>query len=441
MLLAAARERGLSEIRFQHELRTFTQDTDGVTATILNRADGEELQVRAAYLLGADGPQSRVRELLRIPMHGQTGLSHYVMILFRADLTPWVADRPPSIVFIAGPDGPGPLLTLNGTDRWAFMALYDPAQGQRAEDFSPDRCTALVRSIVGVSDLPVEILATSPWTASAILADGYQEGRVVLAGDAAHETTPSGGFGMNTGIQDVHNLAWKLAAVLAGQADRSLLDTYEVERRPVGQAVVEQSLRNLAAVERGGGTTAAVPAAGGAGTSGMASPGNSTRGPQLLSEWGLIFGATYASAAVISDGTAPPTVADPVTEYVPTARPGHRAPHIWLERGGERISTLDLFGTTFVLLAGALGGVWCQAAAELSQKQHIPLPAYRVGPDGDLVDRGAAWAKAYGVEEEGAVLVRPDGYVGWRSRAGVTDPQAQLHEVLTRVLGHGERTQ
>jgi putative polyketide hydroxylase len=403
----------MTQVRFQHELTSFVADAAGVSARIVDRATGNERHVRAAYLLGADGARSRVRQELGIQMLGSTGISHNVFIHFRAELAPWFAERPPYLVFIAGPQGPGPLLTVNGADEWLYGAHYDPGRGQSAEDFTPERSLALVRDVVGVDELPMEFLGLTSWTSSAVVAERYAAGRVFLAGDAAHETTAAGGFGMNTGIQDVHNLAWKLAAVLQGWAEPRLLDTYDAERRPVGQAVVTQSLRNRAIADRSGQTA-----------------GRKAGDGQLLSEWGLILGSSYASGVVAPDGTDPPAVAETVTDYVPTARPGHRAPHMWLERRGQRLSTLDLFEGTFVLLSGPDGHAWRAAATEVSAARGVPITSYGVGADGEVQDPAGSWQACYGIESTGAVLVRPDGYVAWRCRTGMSEPAAELARVF-----------
>ena len=235
--------------------------------------------------------------------------------------------------------------------------------------------------------------------------------------------TPAGGFGMNTGMQDAHNLAWKLAAVLGGWAGPALLETYECEREPVDRWITEQTLHNLAALRRVG-----------TGSTGEDTSMHEGR-QEFFNEQGLIFGAAYESAAVLPDDTPPPEVTNPVTDYVPTAHPGCRAPHVWLERAGQRLSALDLFGTEFVLLVAQAGRAWCQAATEVAQTRHVLFQAFAIGPEGDLADSGGSWATTYGVEQDGAVLVRPDGHVAWRSRSSVTHPAQALQGVLAWVLG------
>jgi putative polyketide hydroxylase len=423
ILLTCARQFNLGEVRFGTELTTFVQDGSGVSATILDRVHGEETQVRAQYLIGADGAHSRVREVLGILMVGPTGLGHTMNILFRADLTRWVAGRSINLCMIQHPDAPGVLLAVNGVDRWYFQAFYSPAAGQRAEDFTPERCAALVRTAVGVPDLPVEVLRAAPWSPAARVAARFREGRVFLAGDSAHEMTPAGGFGMNTGIQDAHNLSWKLAAVLGKWAGPALLETYERERKPVDRWITEQTLHSLASLRSVGSVAAEEDTSMHEGRQ------------EFFHEQGMVFGAAYESTAVVPDGTARPVVANPVTEYVQAARPGSRAPHVWLERAGQRLSTLDLFGTEFVLLAGQSGAAWCQAAAEIAHARRIPLHAFIVGPARGLVDPDGSWATTYGVEQDGTVLVRPDGHVAWRSRSRVINPTQILQGVQALVLG------
>jgi FAD binding domain-containing protein/aromatic ring hydroxylase-like protein len=242
-----------------------------------------------------------------------------------------------------------------------------------------------------------------------------------LAGDAAHEMPPTGGFGMNTGVQDVQNLVWKLAAVLRGQAGEPLLDTYHAERQPLGVMTTEASLQNSLSMGR----TAR-------------QDGAKLPRSEFLNEQGLIFGASYQSAAVIPDGSPAPQIADAVTQYVPSARPGSRAPHVWLARNGERLSTIELFGRGFVLLAGPAGAAWREAAVRLESPTRPALAAHLIGPDCNLADPDARWQEAYGIEPGGAVLVRPDGYVGWRSRGDADNPRRVLAAALDSILGRGD---
>jgi 2-polyprenyl-6-methoxyphenol hydroxylase-like FAD-dependent oxidoreductase len=408
----------LAELRFNTEMTAVHQDSDGVAATLTDRVSGAEHEVRAQYLIAADGAQSRVRRMVASRMIGEEGVYDSVNILFNADLRQWVEDRPAAFYFVEQPDLRATFLTINAHDRWSFLIHSLKQYGYAPGDFTPERCIALIRQGVGKPDLPVKILGVSAWEASAIVADRYRDGRLFLAGDAAHEMPPTGGFGLNTGVQDVHNLVWKLAAVLKGQAAASLLDTYHPERQPLGLTITRNSLENSLSM-------------------GRTARQDSAKLPrsEFLNEQGLIFGAAYESAAVIPDGSALPAVDDPVTQYAPSARPSCRAPHVWLERGGERVSTIDLFGTRFVLLIGARGDAWRDAAGRLASPSRPELVAHTIGEGCEFSDPDGAWHVAYGVEADGAVLVRPDGYVGWRARTQDGEPTGTLHAALDGILG------
>jgi hypothetical protein len=283
-------------------------------------------------------------------------------IYFRADLREIGASRPAFGYWVSPAEGTGPIAAVNLADLWLFMAPFRPEQGERAEDFSEERCVRLVRSAVGVEDLEVEVLSALPWSGADATAERFRHGHTFLAGDAAHLIPPNGGQAMNVGIQDVHNLAWKLAAVLNGWAHVGLLDTYDSERRPFALAVNGDVAQNIAA-EPGGIRV------------------------EQFSNRGRVLGVSYDSSAVIPDGTQLPAVANPVVEYVPTARPGSRAPHTWLQKGDQQISTLDLYDTHFVLLAGPAGEAYCTAGQRVADFLGIPLRCYVVGPNGPLVER------------------------------------------------------
>lgn len=432
ILLAQARRREPAEMRFDTRLLAFEQREEHVVARLLDRPSGHEWEVRAQYLVGADGAHSHVRDGLGIRMRGQEVLTNSINILFRADLSRWVADREINICFITNPQAAG-LLLYNGGDRWRFTAFYYPDKGERPEDYTAERCLQVVRAAVGVPSVPVELDGVFPWSDAALVAERFGDRRVYLAGDAEHLMPPAGGFGMSVGIQDAHNLVWKLAAVLKGWAGPALLDSYEAERAPIARAMTDQMARNATAARgrsREGADAAASPAG--------ARPALGR--PEFFREHGLVFGATYASSVIVPDGTAPTQVPNAVTDYVPDARPGSRAPHLWLERAGERISTLDLFGSAFVLLTGPRGGAWCEAAEAAARELRLPLRVYTIGATDGMRDSEGAWPQRYGIEPEGAVLVRPDGYVAWRSAAGVEAPESVLPRVVRAVSGTGSRT-
>ncbi|MGK3986046.1 FAD-dependent monooxygenase [Sorangium sp. So ce136] len=410
VLLGAARERGV-DARFFTELVGFEQDADGVTAAIVDRETGARQAVRADYLIAADGARSPIRGQLGVHQTGPGVLTHQLNLYFRADLTALVKGREFSMCLVDNPDVRGLFASINNTDLWVFHVSYHPERGERPEDFPAERCVALIRKGVGIPDLAVELKGPLPWQSTVRVAERYQHGRVFLAGDAAHVMPPWGGFGANTGIQDAHNLAWKLAAVLHGHAGPELLATYDVERRPVGRAVAE-----------------------------IAGSMNDERGlfavkPGLGMLWGmrkvfpyLTMGYGYASRAVILERG--PLPGPGTTEL--RGRPGTRAPHAWIRRGSERISTLDLFGRSYVLLTGEDGAAWVEAAQVAARQLGVRVDALRMGVD--LEDDGRRWPGAFGVKASGAVLVRPDGIVAWRASSRGAAAEATLTEALARLL-------
>jgi putative polyketide hydroxylase len=406
-----------ADIRFGTELVSFEQDDDGVTALVRTRESGQTHTVRADYLVAADGPRSPVRERLGIGQRGKGDLFHNVSITFRAkELADVVGDRRFIVCYLTNPESSGALLPVDNQEHWVFHAPWRPADGETLEDFTDERCTALIRAATGVSDLEVEVTGKAPWHAAERIADRYVHGRVFLAGDAAHEMSPTGAFGSNTGIQDAHNLAWKLAAVLEGWAGPALLDTYEAERRPVAQATAERASERSAEHQHPGYEV---------------SPGTG-RQPGMLA---VVLGYRYRSPAVCGgpvDGQAVPQ------DFRPNAEPGSRAPHMWLRREGVRLSTLDLYEPRPVLLAGPEGDGWRAAGPRAAAQAGVPLDCYRVGhgPAADVIPEApdADWAQVHGVAADGAVLVRPDGFVAWRSETSAADPDRVLTQVLETVL-------
>jgi putative polyketide hydroxylase len=420
-LLAHARELG-GELRFGTQLMSFDTDAEGVTAVVENRETGEHTTIRADYLVAADGPRSPVREQLGIGQSGPGDLFHNISITFRSRrLADVVGDRRFIVCYLTAPDADGALLPVDNRVNWVFHAPWHPENGETVEDFTDERVAAHIRRAVGDPDLDIEITGKAPWHAAQRVARSYRSGRVLLAGDSAHEMSPTGAFGSNTGIQDAHNLAWKLAAVLDGWAGDGLLDTYDAERRPVAEATSARAAARSAEHSHPG--FAPPPAAGGGG------------GPQrgILN---VALGYRYPQGAVVGADPATPVVPDALSL---TGEPGSRAPHLWLRRGDDRVSTLDLYERTLVLLSDATeASGWHEAATRLAHEMRVPLTPYRVGksPDAELLpeDDDTDWAKSHGVTRGGAVLVRPDGFVAWRAPGPAPDPAAMLRQVLTSVL-------
>jgi len=407
VLLEAAASYRACELGFGEELVGLEQDEQVVTATVVDRRSGRERAVRGSWLIAADGAQSAIRSMLGIGMPGSRDLFHRMGIYFRADLRDVGRDRPALLYLLSPPEGAGVMAAVNLADLWLYMAPFRPGDGERVEDFDDTRCVQLVRSAVGNQGLDVEVLSALPWAASAAIAEHFRKGRVFLAGDAAHLIPPTGGQAMNVGIQDVHNLAWKLAANVGGWAGPGLLDTYELERRPFAFAVMDDASRNV---------------------------GSFGQRAEQFSNRGRVLGVSYDSSAVIPDGTDLPAVANPHIDYMPTARPGSRAPHMWLRRRGERISMLDLYDTDFVLLIGSRDNALRDASRQAAEQLGMPLRCYSIGDDEDLVDESDAWPALYGVGADGAVLIRPDGHVAWRAPGEKANPGDDLVHILRRIL-------
>ncbi|GAA0676976.1 FAD-dependent monooxygenase [Kitasatospora atroaurantiaca] len=415
VLLHRARELG-GDLRFGTELVSFEQDADGVTTVLRSRESGEEQTVRADYLIAADGPRSPVRERLGIGQTGPGDLFHNVSITFRAKrLADVVGDRRFIACYLTNPQGAGALLPVDNREQWVFHAPWHPDRGETLEEFTDERCVAHIRAATGVPDLEVEITGKAPWHAAERVAERYGSGRVFLAGDSAHEMSPTGAFGSNTGIQDAHNLVWKLAAVLNGWAGPGLLDTYGQERQPVARATSARASARSAEHRHPG--YDAVPGTG--------------RQSNVLA---VALGYRYPAGAVVGPDQDGPAVPD---RFEANGEPGSRAPHLWVHRAGVRQSTLDLFEDSLVLLTGPGGGSWHAAAQRLAGRLGIPLEAYRISsdPQHELApEPGSDWAEAYGTKADGAVLVRPDGFVAWRADGAVADAEAVLGDVLRVVL-------
>ncbi len=348
ILRARAEERG-ARLCYGTECTDLVQDTDGVTAVLTDPGDGSRSTVRAQYVIAADGNRSPVRERLGVGMHGPGTLSNSITIYFRseADLEPLLRDRNQGVHYVTNPLMRG-FFRLNRSGNAGFLAVNligdiarpeivaaypDAPWANVAEGITEQRAMELLRGAIGVPGIPVVIEHIATWHAVAEGADRYQIGRVFLVGDAAHVVPPNGGYGGNTGIQDAHNLAWKLALVLAGTAGPALLQTYDAERRPVGDLTVEQAYARY--------VTRVAPY--------LSTP----EVKPLVDDFSMEIGYCYDSPAMIlGAGESSPLHEHPAASR---GRPGSRAPHAWLDRAGTRLSTLDLFGKSFVLLAGTAG--------------------------------------------------------------------------------------
>ncbi|MBA4489810.1 FAD-dependent monooxygenase [Paracoccus sp. S1E-3] len=456
LLLEAAASKG-GKIRFNTEYLSLDQDQDGVTAHVRDRLSGEEFTIRSKYMIGADGARSLVAEQLGLPMTGEMGLSGSMNILFDADLSKYVAHRPSVLYWILQPGartggiGAGVVRMVRPWNEWLVIWGYDISQGEMT--LTEDEAVKIVHQLIGDDTIPVKIRSTSTWTVNNMWATEFSKGRVFCMGDAVHRHPPLNGLGSNTSIQDAYNLAWKLALVLKGQADAALLDSYSAERVPVAETIVTRannSIKDYPPIFDALGMTASDdPARVGALMAARKGSDDAAKAQRRalndairrknyeFNTHGVELGTRYASAAVVPDGTPEPEYTrDAELYYHPTTWPGARLPHVWLDHGGKRISSIDLGGKgRFVLLTGPGGEGWRNAAAALADRLGIALPVISIGPDGsDAHDIYADWYYQCGIQDDGAILVRPDNYVAWRSDRLAADPQIALAAALMQVL-------
>jgi 2-polyprenyl-6-methoxyphenol hydroxylase-like FAD-dependent oxidoreductase len=399
LLARAVGDRGLTDIRYSLNFEGITEDDDGVLVEVSDVESGRRSSIRARYVVGCDGAGSSVRSALGVPFDGKM-LDFSLSAMIRIpdfDIPEELLGGERYIMF--GPEGAWSIITsIDGRDIWRLTVVgsqekLDPA----TFDMEP-----VIRRALG-SKIPYEILRIAPWRRSQCSAASYRVGHVFLAGDAAHTTSPTGGHGLNTGIGDVSDLGWILTALVQGWGGEHLLEAYDAERRPVAIRNSTSSTANY----RGWFDSNNYSDLLDPGPSGVAC--RKAVGDRLVeslyAEWnslGIDLGFRYeGSPVILADGTPPPP--DDASIYVPTARPGHRAPHVWLEDGR---STLDLFGRGFVLLQLGEGNEPTQGLEEAAARVGMPLEIIRL-PEPDV----AAVTALY---ERQLVLVRPDGHVAWR---------------------------
>jgi putative polyketide hydroxylase len=422
VLRAAATERARAaggDVRFGVTVDSLRAGDDGVTAAVSVAGQADE-EVWADYVVAADGGAGRIRRSLGVRLvqlnSPEHPAGHHLNILVRADLGALVAGREFSACRTSAPGPAGLFVAVDNDRQWVFHASYDP-DVEPASAYPLERCRAMAAAAIGAPEVEVEAVSVLPWQSAGRVATRMRVGRVFLAGDAAHQMPPWGGLGANTGVADVHNLAWKLAAVLREDAGPDLLDSYDAERRPVALA----SVRSSVALNGPGG----LPAGGPGGRAGWGGPGAdpATRVRAALSA--LHGGAyQYAEGALVPDGA-------PVAEFGAApldGRPGTRVPHAWVCSGGWRLSVLDLVGGVLPVLLTAPGADGWRAAAE-----RLGLECLTVGKGEEIDDEGAGWAAAAGLADGGALLVRPDQVVGWRSRGPAADPEAGLRRALAAI--------
>nr|WP_272922553.1 FAD-dependent monooxygenase [Streptomyces sp. SID5785] len=401
-------------MRPQAELVSFEREgwgDEGVLAHVRDRDTGEEHRVRTCFLVDAGSAGQAVREQLGIGFDSRT-LGHFVTVRFTADLTGPLRGRRFIMGYVDNPGVSGSLMPLDNGADWLLHVRHDPER-RPVESFTEEYCTALVRAASGVADLGVRIESVHAWAGEAGVAERFADGPVYLVGDAAHVMPPSGGFDAGTGVIDAHNLAWKIVAVLDGWAHPDLLDTYDEERRPVCAATVEQA--ELRAGDRAR----------------LREAYQDPADPELVQDPLVWLSSRYRSSAVMpwDEGTLP---GYGLWAAENDGRPGSRAPHLRLRRGGTEISVHDLFGRGMVLLTGPDNRAWKEAARSVSAELGTAVQVHGIGTDlEDLDDR---WPERYGVTAQGAVLVRPDGVVAWRCTEAPIFTRTVLRGITKRVL-------
>ncbi len=417
ILLDHVRTAPLAQVRMQTRLDDFSQlPAGGVRAQVTDLRSGAGSEITARFLVGADGARSTVRKCLGIEMQGLHSLISFVTLILRipglnADpelnqaLFHWLVN--PAAPCVMGP------MDREGTWFWG-MAM------RPGNEPSDEELLQIVRTAMR-KHFDIEILARDPWTVHKLLAARYAQGDVFLAGDACHLHSPFGGHGMNLGIADAVDLGWKIAAVLEGWADRSLLDTYETERKPVHSQVLETSTENVASLSEHFLAPAidADTQEGEAQRAAAAVAVEKAKAPEFRS-LGIVLGYRYESPAIAAEDTDPPPFS--VTQYNPTGYPGSLAPHAWLADGS---SLYDHFGDGFTLLRlGPAAGGEEEALLAAARERGIPLATYAVDEPQIADLYGARYA-----------LIRPDQHVAWRGNA-IADPQ----RLLDRVCGSAEKS-
>ncbi|MFO0631123.1 MAG: FAD-dependent monooxygenase [Polyangiales bacterium] len=456
-LLARLAETPAATLRYRHQWESLTQGDHGVESVVTDLATGARLTVTSRYVVCADGAGSRTRAALGARMVGPEKLRDFVSAYIQADLRDVVRTRA-KLYFIFSPKCPGSVLIAHHVERRWVLHVPVATPRERPEDFTAEVMAARARLAIGRDDVPLQVTSVSPWRMTAQVADRFRVGRCFLAGDAAHRFPPTGGLGMNSGIGDAHNLGWKLARVLRGESPASLLDTYESERRPVVQTNCDESRRNFEALteivtafglnvddiewvqeQMNAGPIAALPepmrAWGrkqverlGEGVLHRyeADPEVRARVTSAVARQrahfdriGLDLGYAYEEGALLSDGTAAPRPEHPVTDYVPSTRPGHRFPHFWLDGNGRAMSShtlVDYARSTLVCGEGLDVDAVSKVAGELGVRvfslRDEAIPECH---------RGAAHTHCQ-LERDGALLLRPTATSRGGSSGG--DPDA-----------------
>ncbi len=458
ILFKAACSRG-AQSRMSCEYLSHVQDSDGVTVTVKDRLTNANFTVRAKYLVGADGGNSLVAEHAKLPFEGKMGVGGSMNILFRADLSKYVAHRPSVLYWVMQPGadvggiGMGLVRMVRPWNEWLIVWGYDINQPAPVVDEA--MATSVARQLVGDPELEIDLISANTWTVNNMYATHMQKDRVFIMGDAAHRHPPSNGLGSNTSIQDAFNLAWKLSAVIKGHATPALLESFSQERAPIAKQIVTRANQSIG--EFG-------PIFESLGMDGGVDHDKIQRNMDARCDTGeraekqrealrkaiefkkyefdchgVEMNQRYVSGAIVRENTeAPGKGVDMELHYVPTTWPGARLPHVWVfDKHGQQHSTLDITGKGhFTVLTGIGGEAWGKAAKALGKKLGMKIKVRVIGPRRDFEDHTGDWARAREVSDSGCILVRPDHHVAWRAANVSQSAQSDLSSALMKILGH-----
>ncbi len=456
LLYKTACSRG-TQSRMSTQYLSHIEDEDGVLSTCLDKLSNKEIKIRSKYLVGADGGNSKVAENIDLPFEGKMGVGGSMNILFKADLSKYVAHRPSVLYWVLQPGadiggiGMGLVRMIRPWNEWLIVWGYDI--NQPAPKVDKDFATKVARDLVGDPELEIDLLSVSTWTVNNMYAKKMSKGRVFCAGDATHRHPPSNGLGSNTSIQDGFNLAWKLAYVIKDKAGAELLDTYSIERSPIAKQIVTRANQSIA--EFG-------PIFEALGLTDTQDPEkmkknmderkqNSPKAEkqrQALREaiafkkyefdaHGVEMNHRYKSNSVLTEGDKEPEFKkDKELFYQPTTYPGARIPHAWVyDKTGVKHSLLDLCGKgNFSIFTGIGGEEWLKAAKNIETQLGINIQCNIIGPDQDFEDHAGEWSSIREISDSGLILVRPDQHICWRSKEMISNSSEKLMDVMKKIL-------
>ena len=456
LLYKTACSRG-TQSRMSTQYLSHIEDEDGVLSTCLDKLSNKEIKIRSKYLVGADGGNSKVAENINLPFEGKMGVGGSMNILFKADLSKYVAHRPSVLYWVLQPGadiggiGMGLVRMIRPWNEWLIVWGYDI--NQPAPKVDKDFATKVARDLVGDPELEIDLLSVSTWTVNNMYAKKMSKGRVFCAGDATHRHPPSNGLGSNTSIQDGFNLAWKLAYVIKDKAGAELLDTYSIERSPIAKQIVtraNQSIAEFGPIFEALGLTDTqdpVKMKKNMDERKQNSP-KAEKQRQALREaiafkkyefdaHGVEMNHRYKSNSVLTEGDKEPEFKkDKELFYQPTTYPGARIPHAWVyDKTGVKHSILDLCGKgNFSIFTGIGGEEWLKAAKNIETQLGIKIQCNIIGPDQDFEDHAGEWSSIREISDSGLILVRPDQHICWRSKDMISNSSEKLMDVMKKIL-------